>query len=70
MRAGGTPAGQTAYLRRRLIVALVFFIPLTDLSLVLSLMPWAPVPRLAVGAGRLRGAGGSCGAPGPSTGPR
>ena len=28
-----------AYLRRRLIVALVFFIPLTDLSLVLSLMP-------------------------------
>ena len=28
-----------AYLRRRLIVALVFFIPLTDLSLVLSLVP-------------------------------
>jgi P-type Cu+ transporter len=28
-----------AYLRRRLIVALVFFIPLTDLSLMLSLVP-------------------------------
>jgi P-type Cu+ transporter len=28
-----------AYLRRRLIVAVVFFIPLTDLSLVLSLVP-------------------------------
>ena len=29
-----------AYLRRRLIVALVFFLPLTDLSLMLSLLPW------------------------------
>jgi len=28
-----------AYLRRRLIVSLVFFIPLTDLSLMLSLLP-------------------------------
>lgn len=28
-----------AYLRRRLIVALVFFVPLTDLSLMLSLLP-------------------------------
>src|SRR5260221_2821589 len=28
-----------AYLRRRLIVALIFFIPLTDLSLILSLVP-------------------------------
>jgi Cu+-exporting ATPase len=28
-----------AYLRRRLIVALIFFIPLTDLSLMLSLLP-------------------------------
>jgi len=28
-----------AYLRRRLIVALVFFVPLTDLSLLLSLVP-------------------------------
>ncbi len=39
-----TPASQEAArrfadLRRRLIVSLVFFIPLTDLSLVLSLMP-------------------------------
>jgi P-type Cu+ transporter len=29
----------TAYLRRRLIVALIFFVPLTDLSLLLSLVP-------------------------------
>jgi cation-transporting P-type ATPase A/B/Cu+-exporting ATPase len=29
----------TAYLRRRLILALVFFVPLTDLSLLLSLVP-------------------------------
>jgi len=28
------------YLRRRLVVALVFFLPLTDLSLMLSLLPW------------------------------
>jgi cation-transporting P-type ATPase A/B/Cu+-exporting ATPase len=28
-----------AYLRRRLVVALIFFIPLTDLSLMLSLVP-------------------------------
>jgi Cu+-exporting ATPase len=34
--AGGQDA---AYLKRRLIVALVFFIPLTDLSLMLSLVP-------------------------------
>ena len=31
-------------LRRRLIVALVFFVPLTDLSIVLSLFPWARFP--------------------------
>ncbi len=31
--------GDTAYLRRRLIVALALFIPLTDLSLMLSLVP-------------------------------
>jgi len=31
--------GDFAYLRRRLIVALIFFIPLTDLSLMLSLLP-------------------------------
>ena len=36
--AGG--GGDFAYLRRRLIVALVFFLPLTDLSLMLSLLPW------------------------------
>jgi P-type Cu+ transporter len=37
-------ARHAAYLRRRLIVALVFFVPLTDLSLVLSLMPSARFP--------------------------
>jgi heavy metal translocating P-type ATPase len=31
-------------LRRRLILALVFFIPLTDLSMVLSLFPWTRFP--------------------------
>jgi heavy metal translocating P-type ATPase len=31
-------------LRRRLVVALVFFVPLTDLSIVLSLFPWARFP--------------------------
>ena len=31
-------------LRRRLILALVFFVPLTDLSIVLSLFPWARFP--------------------------
>jgi cation-transporting P-type ATPase A/B/Cu+-exporting ATPase len=47
---GGTAGGTTgaageqddrdgAYLRRRLIMALVFFVPLTDLSLMLSLAP-------------------------------
>jgi len=36
----GDPADRhAAYLRRRLMVALVFFIPLTDLSLMLSLVP-------------------------------
>jgi P-type Cu+ transporter len=33
-----------AYLRRRLIVALIFFIPLTDLSLTLSLIPSVRFP--------------------------
>ena len=33
-----------AYLRRRLIVALIFFVPLTDLSLVLSLIPSVRFP--------------------------
>jgi P-type Cu+ transporter len=32
-------ARHAAYLRRRLIVALIFFLPLTDLSLMLSLVP-------------------------------
>jgi heavy metal translocating P-type ATPase len=35
------PGGQDeAALKRRLIVALAFFVPLTDLSLMLSLLPW------------------------------
>jgi P-type Cu+ transporter len=43
-RDGGADAGsgdafRVAYLRRRLIVALVFFIPLSDLSVLLSLFP-------------------------------
>ena len=33
-----------AYLRRRLIVALVFFVPLSDLSVLLSLFPWSRFP--------------------------
>jgi heavy metal translocating P-type ATPase len=37
-------ASHVAYLRRRLIVALVLFIPLTDFSLVLSLMPGMRFP--------------------------
>jgi Cu+-exporting ATPase len=36
---GPDAARHAAYLKRRLIVALVFFIPLTDLSLMLSLVP-------------------------------
>ena len=48
-------------LRRRLIVALVFFVPLTDLSVMLSLFPWSAVPRLAVGAGGAGRAGGDLG---------
>jgi P-type Cu+ transporter len=31
-------------LRRRLILALVFFVPLTDLSLILSIFPWTRFP--------------------------
>ena len=31
-------------LRRRLVLALVFFVPLTDLSIVPSLFPWARFP--------------------------
>ena len=36
---GQADAGHAAYLKRRLIVSLVLFIPLTDLSLMLSLLP-------------------------------
>src|ERR1700722_12172242 len=36
----GPDGRHVRYLRRRLIVALVFFVPLTDLSLMLSLLPW------------------------------
>src|SRR5580700_464278 len=43
--AGSTAdAARVAYLRRRLIVALVFFVPLTDLSVVWSLFSWARFP--------------------------
>jgi P-type Cu+ transporter len=37
--AAGTDAGRVGYLGRRLIVALVFFVPLSDLSLATSLFP-------------------------------
>ena len=40
----GADAARVAYLRRRLIVALVFFVPLSDLSVLLSLFPWARFP--------------------------
>jgi heavy metal translocating P-type ATPase len=36
---GQDAAAYAAYLRRRLIVALILFVPLTDLSLMLSLLP-------------------------------
>ena len=56
--AGGTPgdgpagggrdvlrtSATVADLRRRLIVALVLFVPLTDLSVLLSLFPWSRFP--------------------------
>ena len=41
---GQGDAAHVASLRRRLIVALVFFIPLTDLSLMLSLLPGMRFP--------------------------
>ena len=34
-------------LRRRLILALVFFVPLTDLSIVLSIFPWTRAEQAA-----------------------
>jgi cation-transporting P-type ATPase A/B/Cu+-exporting ATPase len=40
----GGDADMVGYLRRRLIVALVLFIPLTDLSVLLSLFPWSRFP--------------------------
>ena len=36
---GASADGQVAYLRRRLILALAFFVPLSDLSVTLSLFP-------------------------------
>jgi cation-transporting P-type ATPase A/B/Cu+-exporting ATPase len=36
---GAQDGGQAGYLRRRLILALVFFVPLSDLSVMLSLYP-------------------------------
>jgi P-type Cu+ transporter len=36
---GGPDAVRVAYLRRRLVVALIFFVPLSDLSVLLSLFP-------------------------------
>jgi P-type Cu+ transporter len=43
--AGSTPESATvADLRRRLVVALVLFVPLTDLSVLLSLFPWSRFP--------------------------
>ncbi|HEV3288832.1 MAG TPA: cation transporter, partial [Streptosporangiaceae bacterium] len=36
---GGPDADRVSYLKKRLIVALVFFVPLTDLSVLLSLFP-------------------------------
>ena len=36
---GGADADRVSYLKKRLIVALVFFIPLSDLSVLLSLFP-------------------------------
>jgi Cu+-exporting ATPase len=44
-RGPGTDAARVAYLRRRLIVALVFFVPLSDLSVLLSLFPAYRFPR-------------------------
>jgi Cu+-exporting ATPase len=48
--AGAADSAQTAEeaavrrLRRRLILALVFFVPLTDASLMLSILPWTRFP--------------------------
>jgi P-type Cu+ transporter len=42
--ATGADAARVADLRRRLIVALVLFIPLSDLSVLWSLFPWSRFP--------------------------
>jgi Cu+-exporting ATPase len=39
LAGGGPDAARAAYLRRRLIAAVVFFVPLSDLSVLLSLFP-------------------------------
>jgi Cu+-exporting ATPase len=39
LTGGGTDADRVRYLKKRLIVALVFFVPLSDLSVLLSLFP-------------------------------
>ena len=46
LRDDGTAAADAAVRRlsRRLILALVFFVPLTDLSIVLSVFPWSRFP--------------------------
>ncbi len=46
LRDDGTAAADAAVRRlsRRLILALVFFVPLTDLSIVLSIFPWSRFP--------------------------
>jgi P-type Cu+ transporter len=41
---GTDDAGRVGYLRRRLIISLVFFVPLSDLSVQLSLFPWFRFP--------------------------
>ena len=43
-RRGVRDGAAVRRLRRRLILALVFFVPLTDLSIVLSLFPWSRFP--------------------------
>jgi Cu+-exporting ATPase len=42
--AASAEAAVVRRLRRRLILALVFFVPLTDLSVMLSIFPWARFP--------------------------
>ena len=44
VRESGTEAARVRDLRSRLIVALIFFIPLSDLSVLWSLFPWSRFP--------------------------